>query len=590
MNNFLINKIIKRINKNSNNVFGEYLIDNKLNTMRWKDLDHITNQFTDFFIKENIKPQDKIGIFSDNNINWTIVDIAALKGRICTVPIYPTTIEDHLVHIINDSLLKIIFVGNNEQYQKILNIKNQCPHLKDVILFNDNKYNSIINNEDINYLTINERLSGVNRLDLVTLIYTSGTTGLPKGVMLDNENFIAAIEGHEERIHITKDDKSLCFLPLSHIFERAWTYYILVSGGVVHYLTDPKNISRDIKIIKPTVMCSVPRFFEKIYTKVQNELDNSSKSKNNIFKWATRVGRKVFSRKSNNEFINPLLLMKYFIAKKLVFSKFKEQFGGKIRFFNCGGAVLTDDVNLFFQSLSTPIIYGYGLTETLATVSCYTKIPAIGSIGKPLSGVQVKIGENNEILVKGKSVFKGYYNLPNENKSSFTSDGWFKTGDAGRIDNEGNLYYLERIKELMKTSNGKYIAPQSVEGAIMKDKFVDQIAIIAEGESFVSALIVPDYKLLEDYAKEKSIYFKNQKELLNNSEIILMLEKRFKEAQEKLNNFEQIKKFKLLEKPFSIKANEITPTLKLKRKIIIEKYKHLIDEIYDKKKEKNDDK
>lgn len=588
-NERLIDLIDLQIKKDENNFCMKIKNETNENIYSWKEVNKITDSISSYLLSNNINHQDKVGILSQNKPEWSFIDIACLKIGACSVPMYPTTTEEHLIHIINDAEIKIIFIGEEEQFIKVNKIKNMCPSLKKIIYINNDEFESIRNNKILED-EINKRKKEIKKEDLVTLIYTSGTTGLPKGVKLDNENFYYAIKSHEERIKINNNDVSLCFLPLSHIFERAWSYFVLVSGGCNYYLNNPQDITEALKYSKPTVMSSVPRFFEKVYSKVQIDLEKASESKRNLFKWATRTGRKVFSRKSNKEFVSPLLLIKYYIAKKLVFSKFKDGFGGNIRFFNCGGASLQDDVNLFFHSLGIPIIYGYGLTESLATVSCYTKIPAIGSVGKPMDSVKIKISDsNNEILLKGKTITKGYYNLPNENKLAFTEDGWFRTGDAGRIDAEGNLYYTERIKELMKTSNGKYIAPQNVEGTLLKDKFIDQVAIIAEGETFVSALIVPDYSVLEDYAKEKAIVFKDKKELIANSEIIKVIETRVKEIQEKLHGFEQVKKFKLLEKPFTIKTNEITPTLKLKRKVIAEKYRHLIDDIYNKKQKTNKD-
>lgn len=564
--------------------------------LTWESIESKVKNISLYLLENEMEIQDKVGIFSQNIPEWSLVDFACLETRLCSVPIYPTTSTEHLIHIINDAQLKFLFVGNEDQKEQITLIKDKCPTLKHIICMTNAEFVSISNNFEstsIDQLLYKreKRIESIAKEDLVTLIYTSGTTGMPKGVMLDNENFSAAIQSHKERIDISNKDTSLCFLPLSHIFERAWSYFVLACGGKVHYLEDPAKISIEIKKVKPTVMCSVPRFFEKVYTKVQSDLDNASSSKRNLFKWASRIGRKVFSRKMNNEFVSPILYVQYLIANKLVFSKFKEGFGGKIRFFNCGGASLQDDVNLFFQGLAIPIIYGYGMTETLATVSCYTKIPAIGTVGKPMPNVSVRIDpETNEIQVKGQTITKGYYNLPEENELAFTEDGWFKTGDAGRIDAEGNIYYIERIKDLMKTSNGKYVAPQNVESTLLKDKFIDQVAIIAEGRTFVSALIVPDYEALEQFAKEKSIEFKNKAELLSHVDIQKMIDQRIKSIQEHLNGFEKVKKFKLLEKPFSVLENEITPTLKIKRKIVAEKYKHFIEEIYSsKKKDKKKD-
>ena len=541
-------------------------------TYTWANVKNKVDSISMFFIERDLEVQDRIGIFSNNSPKWHFVDFACLQNRLCSVPIYPTTTEEHLEHIINDSQLKILFVESEEQLNKANSVKNNCPSLMEIICLDDPSTDKMMSAVEDGMSVDTKKIENIelniDKEDLVTLIYTSGTTGMPKGVMIDNENFQAAIAANKDRIQVRETDRSLCFLPLSHVFERAWSYFIMTSGAQNYYISNPQQVAKLIKKAQPTLMSSVPRFFEKIYTKVQGDLDKSSSSKRKIFKWATRIGRKVFSRKMNNEIVGPILYLQYALAKKLVYSKFKDSFGGKVRFFNCGGASLQNDVNFFFQSLSLPIIYGYGLTETLATVSCYTKIPAVGSIGKPIKGLEVKIDEsnNNEILVRGKSITKGYYQLPEENAKAFTEDGWFRTGDAGRLDSEGNLYYVERIKELMKTSNGKYVAPQNVEGTIMKDKFIDQIAIVAEGETFVSALIVPDYHMLEEYAKDKAISFKDKKELLENTDIKAMLEARVKSIQDNLHGFEKVKKFKLLEKPFSILENEITPTLKLKRK------------------------
>lgn len=555
--------------------------------MTWKEIAERVQNISLFFIKEGIQVQDKIGIFSNNMPEWSLVDFACLETRACSVPLYPTTNKEHLVHIINDAQVKILFVGDEKQKEKVDEVIDQCPTLEKVILMKSDEFDNIANSnenfsEDL-HETRESRINSIQKEDLVTLIYTSGTTGMPKGVMLDNENFAAGIESHRERIDITSEDTSMCFLPLSHIFERAWTYFIMSCDGVIYYLEDPSKVALELKTAKPTVMCSVPRFFEKVYTQVQSGLDEAPSSKRNVFKWATRIGRKVFSRKANNEIVGPLLYLQHKIATKIVYSKFKDNFGGNIRFFNCGGASLQDDVNMFFQSLSVPIIYGYGMTETMATVACYTKIPAIGTVGKCMPGVKVRIDKDtNEIQVSGKTVTKGYYNLPEANAESFTEDGWLKTGDAGRLDAEGNLFYTERIKDLMKTSNSKYIAPQNVESTLLKDKFIDQVAVIAEGKTFVSALIVPDYEALEKYAHETAIEFKNKAELLSHVDIQKMLKDRVKSVQEQLNDFEKVKKFKLLEKPFSVLENEITPTLKIKRKVVAEKYAHFIDDLYNK--------
>lgn len=418
---------------------------------------------------------------------------------------------------------------------------------------------------------LNQRLADKNLSDLFTMIYTSGTTGEPKGVMLDYANIAHQLHAHDLALpKIDENDVSLSFLPFSHIFERAWVAYVLYRGATVCYLEDTNEVRNALNEVKPTLMCAVPRLYEKMYSAIWDKVNKAPIHRRALFKWAISVGKK--KRKNT---------LSYKLADKLVLNKLRALLGGRIRMMPCGGAKLEPTIGQFFQAIGVNIKLGYGMTETTATVSCWADEQfEPNSIGRLMPNAEVKIGENNEILVRGGMVMRGYYKRPEETALAFTEDGFLKTGDAGEFDAQGNLYITDRIKELMKTSNGKYIAPQYIEGKIGKDKFIEQIAIIADAKKYVSALIVPCFESLEEYAKQLNIKYQDRMELVKHSEIVQLFEKRINELQKELAHFEQIKKFTLLPQAFSVKMEEITPTLKLRRKVILERYRKQIESMY----------
>jgi long-chain acyl-CoA synthetase len=417
--------------------------------------------------------------------------------------------------------------------------------------------------------------------DLASIIYTSGTTGEPKGVMLDHTNFMQSLVAHDFELDVSEKDSSLSFLPLSHIYERSWVFFCLHRGIKVYFNQNPKLIAEVLKEVKPTVMCTVPRIFEKIYAAIQDKRKEASPSKMKLASWALGIGNAYFNKYKRNDIKVPLALkLKHKIADKLVLSKLREVFGGRIKFMPCGGAPLAPDMVSFFHSFGLNIKCGYGLTETTATVSLFGyKHFEFNSAGKAIHGTQIKIGENDEILVKGPSLMKGYYKKPKETADVF-EDGWFKTGDAGKMDEKGNLIITDRIKDLMKTSGGKYIAPQKLELALINDAFIEQISVIGDQQKYVTALAVPSFENLKKYAIEHKIAYEDIEELINQSQIKEMFEKRIEALQKDFSVFEKIKKFSLLPKEFSIEAGEITATLKLKRKVIQKKYKGIIDKMY----------
>ena len=559
----------------------------------WESLQQRADSLSYALLANGIGIQDKIGIFAHNMPNWTIADIAALQIRAVTVPIYATNTAKQAEFIINDADMKILFVGNQEQYDQILTIIAQCPRLEKIVAMKKDidlrqhpiarHWEEVCNvNQTELQQSFEQRLEEKRLDDLFTLIYTSGTTGEPKGVMLDYANLAHQLAAHDLALpKIDQHDISLSFLPFSHIFERAWVAYILHKGATNCYLEDTNEIRNALTELKPTLMCAVPRLYEKIYTTVLDKVHKAPIHRRAIFNWAMGIGHTYLATNINKQPPSFLLRMQYALADRLVLSKLRNLLGGRIRMMPCGGAKLEPAIGLFFHSIGINIKLGYGMTETTATVSCWDENHFDpNSIGSVMPNAEVKIGDNNEILVRGGMVMRGYYKKPTETAQSFTADGFLKTGDAGRIDEQGNLHITDRIKELMKTSNGKYIAPQYIEGKIGKDKFIEQIAIIADAKKYVSALIVPCFDALEEYAEQLNIKYQDHMELIKHSEIVRLFEKRINDLQQELAHFEQIKKFTLLPQAFSTAMEEITPTLKLRRQVILQRYHEQIEAMY----------
>jgi len=560
--------------------------------MCWDDFQQRIDEVSRALLACQIQVQDKIGIFAHNMPNWTIADIATLQIRAVTVPIYATNTANQAAFIINNADMKILFVGGQEQYDQILEVLDQCPQLEKIVAMKPNialhycakayHWSDFMQLGSDNQQTeLDQRLADKSLDDLFTLIYTSGTTGEPKGVMLDYANLAHQLQAHDKLLDVTQQDVSLSFLPFSHIFERAWVAYILHCGAINAYLEDTNQIRQALTEVRPTLMCAVPRFYEKIYTAVWDNVQQAPFYRRALFNWALTVGERYFHIKTSDKKPSFLLQKQYVLADKIVFRKLRQLLGGRIRMMPCGGAKLEPSIGLFFHSIGLNVKLGYGMTETTATISCWDDVKFNpNSIGTLMPDAEVKIGEDNEILVRGGMVMRGYYKKPAETAQAFTEDGFLKTGDAGEFDTDGNLYITDRIKELMKTSNGKYIAPQMIEGKIGKDKFVEQIAIIADAKKYVSALIVPCFESLEEYAKQLNIKYQDRLELVKHSDIIQMFEKRIHELQKELAHFEQIKKFTLLPQAFTTKMEEITPTLKLRRKIILQRYREQIELMY----------
>jgi len=570
---------------------------------KWKNVSW--NRFSEFVMKSawamaemGVETQENIGIYSQNMCQYLYVEFGAYANRAVNIPIYATASPQQVEYIVNDASIQTLFVGEQFQYNNAFKVQQQSTILKRLIIF-DNKvklhpedHTSVFYDEFIASgensdaaVKVSVRMKTVRETDTACIIYTSGTTGEPKGVVLLHSSFFEVFRIHDERLTMVSDkDLSMNFLPLAHIFEKAWTYYALHVGMAIAINTDAKEIQKSIKQVRPTIMCSVPRFWEKVYQGVNEKIESSKGLMKWLYSDSIKTGRKHNLDYKNNGLTPPLgTRIKFHIYNNTVFRVLKMVIGiEKGNIFPCAGSPLSDKINIFLQSVNIPMIVGYGLTETTATVSCY--LPehfVIHSVGTVMPGVQIKIDPlNNEILVKGRTVMKEYYKKPEETAKAFTEDGFFRTGDSGEIIEDKIIVLHERIKDLYKTSNGKYIAPQAIETLMSNDKYIDTIAIIGDEVKFVSALIVPNYPAIEQWAKENNVEYSNMAELLNNHDLHSMIAGRIELNQAGLAPYEKIKRFRLLPEPFTMEGGELTNTLKIKRKVVAEKYKELIAEMY----------
>lgn len=580
----------------------EALIYRDFGSKTWKS--YSWNEFSDkvkvvsnALLNIGVKPQENIGIFSQNSVQYIFSDFGAWGVRAVTIPFYATSSEQQIQFMINDAQIRFLFVGEQEQYDKAHRTLAHCPTLDRIIIFdksvkiNPNDPNAIYFDDFLKLGENYPRQSEVETLykaanyeDLANILYTSGTTGDSKGVMLSHLQYHAALEANDRAVHVTEKDRIMNFLPYAHIFEKGWTLLCISEGATLIVNTDPREVQQSMRETHPTCMCAVPRFWEKVYAGVQEQIDRANPVQRKLFKHALAVGRK-----HNIEYLSrgkrpPLSLhLEYEMYNKTVFNLVRHELGLEhSNFFPTAGATVSSHVEEFVHSIGLTMVVGYGLTESLATVSCdrvgeqpYT----IGSVGRPLDSIQVKISDEGEICLKGDTITKGYYNRPDITAQSFDEEGFFKTGDSGYM-KDGELFLKDRIKDLFKTSNGKYIAPQMIEAKLLVDKFIDQIVIIADQRKFVSALIIPEYKALEEYAKANGIGYSSREELCASDKIHTMMMERIDTLQQQLAHYEQIKRFTLLPKSFTMESGELTNTLKMRRKVINEHYKKEIENMY----------
>ncbi len=587
-------KLIQLLEKNAQNLPNKNAISYRdgenLIILTWKEFWNKVCQTANGLHTLDVKKGDCVGVFSQNSKDWVIFDVATQMLGAVTIPIYATNNYAQTEYIIKQTEMQHILVGDTPQLEILKSAEthlNKKLHIFTSHIIKDEAENITYFPDFIKHFSTERKIAEISDDDLATILYTSGTTGTPKGVMLSHGCFKDVISAHNqffgfENLHTMK---SLAFLPLSHIFERAWTLYVLSQGGEVAILEDPKNILSALKQVQPNAMCAVPRFYEKVYQTLVKKIDAASPTKQKLFKKALEVGARVADKKRTGASIPFGLNLQHKLFNALVFKKIKNELGGNLEFLPCGGAMLKKEISEFFAAIGLPVIVGYGLTETTATVTALpTKNYVYGSVGIPLPGVEIKIGAEDEILVKYGGVMKGYYKNEEETAKVFTEDGYFRTGDAGRIDENGNLYIVDRIKDLMKTSNGKYIAPQTIEIPLQSHPEISQAMVIAEGKPYVSAVIVPDFEtLIEKYQEFKnyvSLTIEEKKKLLESPFIKEKFEKIVADIQKEFASYEKIKKFKLLPEEFTIEKGEITPTLKIKRRVVLEKLNSLIEGMY----------
>lgn len=561
----------------------------------WRELHEKVERVARALVSLGVKEEDRVAICSQNMPQALMVDFANYANRAISVPMYATASVQQIEYIVNDAEIEVLCVGEQIQYDNALEVIKNSKFLKHIVVFDpsvDLKGESramyfedfMRKGDDLSLQkTVEKRTKAASDDDLAIIMYTSGTTGESKGVMLPHSCLLEAMRIHDQRlVHIKRSDTSMAFLPLTHIFERAWTYFCLWEDVKVYLNQRPSDIQNTLKEVRPTMLCAVPRFWEKIAAGVQLKIDTFSPFKKALVTWALAVGEEYNIGYRKDQKRAPLgLSIRYKIADRLIFSTLKKVVGlDRGRLFPVAGAALDDKLAKFFVSLGLPIMYGYGLTETTATVCCYPYHNyVIGSMGTLMPDVQVKIGEDGEILVKGKTVCSGYYKKPEINANSFI-DGWFRTGDAGKLVDGKHLYMTDRLKDLFKTSNGKYIAPQQIETILGGDVFIEQVAVIGNNRNYVTAIIAPNIEAIKGYAEQNGIKYEYVDELMDNPQICKMMEERIANLQKDMAPYEKIKKFRMIKRGFTIESGELTSTLKLRRAVILQNYAAMIEEMY----------
>ena len=569
----------------------------KWQSVSWNQFSLRVKQVSNALLNIGAKPHDKIAVFSQNCVHYLYTDFGAYGIKVCSIPFYATSSEQQIQYMINDGQVRFLFVGEQDQYDKAHRVFALCPSLERIIIFDSSVRISTHDPAALyfkDFIKLGENLPRQTEVealyqsasmdDMANILYTSGTTGDSKGVMLTYGQYDAALRANDEVVPVSEKDRVINFLPFTHIFERGWAYLCLSEGAQLFINTYPHEIQESMRQVHPTCMCSVPRFWEKVYIAVKAKMDEAGSVQKKLFYHALAVGRKRNIEYIANGKRPPLTLeLEYKIINKTILSMVRKQLGlDHPNIFPTAGAYVSPEVEEFILSVGIGMVVGYGLTESLATVSCVhlDKKFTIGSVGRPISSIQIKIGEDNEILLKGPTITKGYYHRDTTNAKVFDEEGFFHTGDAGYM-KDGELFLTERIKDLFKTSNGKYIAPQQVESLLLVDKFIDQVAVIADQRKFVSALIVPEFRLVEDWARWHQIAFSSREDLCANEQVKKMLQERINTLQQQLAYYEQIKRITLLPHHFSMESGELTNTLKIRRPIINKNYQAEIDKMYE---------
>ncbi len=541
-----------------------------------------------------VHPGDRVALLSESRVEWTLTDAGSIFAGTVDVPIYPTLTPPQVRYILNDSGASILFLANREKFVELQEALGECPAVKHVIFFDAE---GVSGDDGLTLAQVEEKgreleqrepgyvdriAAQITPEDLATIIYTSGTTGEPKGVMLAHSNLVSNLIDSSGHLSFGEQDTALSVLPLSHVFERQAMYMYLHRGMAVYFAESLQTVGPNLREVRPTVLVGVPRIFEKIYARIQERAAEGGRLSALLLAWSVSVAREYAQHVTAHEPVPTFLKLKHAIASKLVFSKWQNAFGGRMRLLISGGAALPEDLTYIYIGAGVPIVQGYGLTETSPVITAGTlEDNRVGTVGKAISNVEIRIAEDGEIEVRGPNVMRGYYNKPEETRAVFTSDGWFKTGDIGTIDEDGFLRITDRKKELFKTSGGKYISPQPIEQAIKGSRFVNQVVLIGAERKFPAALIVPVWEQLESYCKLKGIEVKSRSEMCEHPRIIDLMQRQIDGLTPNLAKYEKIKKVALLENEFTIESGELTPTLKVKRRVIDQKYRDVIEKLYE---------
>ena len=548
---------------------------------------HIVGGLSQF----GVEAGDRVAILSRTCVEWTLCDLAILATGAVTVPIYESLIEDQVEYILQDSKAKVVFVQNQVQLSKVLQVQDKLPELKQIVVFeglSSKKQKGVYSLDEFMLVdaakgptVYHQNLESVERSALASIVYTSGTTGNPKGVCLSHNNFLSENESLIPLLNLPKDTESLMFLPLAHILARVAQFLQIEMGYPQAYAESIDRLSQNIMDVKPHFMISVPRIFEKIHTKTMQSLENASSVKKNLFNWAMGIGKQVFDLKNSGKSVPLTLSLQHQLAHKLVFSKLHNKLGGRFRFFVTGGAPLAKEVGKFFQNFGFIILEGYGLTETTAAVAVnrFDK-QKMGTVGPAILGAEFKIADDGEILVKGPMVSSGYYNRPKETKEVFETDGWFHTGDIGEFDDEGYLKITDRKKDIIVTAGGKNVAPQNIENIMKTDPYISQFVVHGDRRKFLSALVTLNQDEILDWAKTHQIHGTKYDDIIQDKKLYDFIKARIEEKNKHLSKFETIKRFAILPNDFTVETGELTPTLKVKRKVISERYHKILDGFY----------
>ncbi|HEY6233329.1 MAG TPA: long-chain fatty acid--CoA ligase [Pyrinomonadaceae bacterium] len=540
-----------------------------------------------------VRSGDRVAILSESRPEWTLTDAACLFATAIDVPIYPTLTAPQVRYILKDSGARVLVVQNEEKFLHVREVIAECAAIEQIVFFEKPAGNTTgislaeleargraLHKSDADL--IDKRAHQINPDELATIIYTSGTTGEPKGVMLTHANLVSNLIDSSSHLSFTKEDCALSVLPLSHVLERMAMYMYLYHGMATYFGESLDMIGPNLREVRPTIFVGVPRIFEKIFARVKEKTAEKGRLNVAILNWAVDVARNYARLATRHQKIPTTLELKRKLADKLIFAKLRNALGGRIRLLVSGGAALPEELALLYIGAGLPIVQGYGLTETSPVITAGVMDDnRVGTVGKPIRNVEVRIASDGEIETRGPNIMRGYYNKPAETAAVFTEDGWFKTGDIGTIDEEGFLRITDRKKELFKTSGGKYIAPQPIEQLIKGSSFVNQVVLIGNGRKFPAALVVPDWERVESYAQLKGIKAKSHAELSRHPRVIDLFQRQIDGLTTELAQYERVKKVALLENELTIEGGELTPTLKVKRRVVDEKYRELIDALYE---------